>query len=191
MADIMKHVGSYGDRPCVVIFREVPNEPENCLIVESNALPDNKHDDLMNVVSSLEGQEANDISQVLARRQFSDGANMLNDLHFSKKLQKVATDMVFLTPVPNQRIPLSEVNVEINKLDTGSNPPLNTEIDSTSLATPNPVESEADISKAEGLLVQAELMEQDAKGMLAEAESKKAEAFTLDPSLKPIKKSKK
>ena len=120
MADIMKHVGSYGDRPCVVIFREVPNEPENCLIVESNALPDNKHDDLMNVVASLEGQEANDISQVLARRQFSDGANMLNDLHFSKKLQKVATDMVFLTPVPNQRIPLSEVNVEINKLDTGS-----------------------------------------------------------------------
>jgi hypothetical protein len=191
MADIMKHVGSYGDRPCVVVFREVPYEPENCLIVESNALPDNKHDDLMNVVSSLEGQEANDISQVLARRQFSDGANMLNDLHFSKKLQKVATDMVFLTPVPNQRISLSEVNVEINKLDTGSNPPLNTEIDSTSLATPNPVEPEADISVAEGLLVQAELMEQDAKGMLAEAESKKAEAFTLDPSLKPTKKSKK
>jgi hypothetical protein len=191
MADIMKHVGSYGDRPCVVVFREVPNEPENCLIVESSALPDNKHDALMNVVASLEGQEANDISQVLARRQFSDGANMLNDLHFSKKLQKVATNMVFLTPVPNQRIPLSEVNVEINKLDAGSNPPLNTEIDSSTLATPNPVEPTADISAAEGLLVQAELMEQDAKGMLAEAESKKAEAYTLDPSLKPTKKSKK
>ena len=89
MADIMKHVGSYGDRPCVVIFREVPNEPENCLIVESNALPDNKHDDLMNVVSSLEGQEANDISQVLARRQFSDGANMLRLEDFERTVDDI------------------------------------------------------------------------------------------------------
>ena len=113
MADIMKHVGSYGEKPCVVVFREVPNEPENCLIVESASLEDSKHDDLMNVVASLEAQESNNVSEVLSRRQFTDGTNMLNDLHFSKKLIKVPVDMVFLTPTPSQKISLQEVNAEI------------------------------------------------------------------------------
>ena len=187
MADIMKHVGSYGEKPCVVVFREVPNEPENCLIVESASLEDSKHDDLMNMVASLEAQESNNVSEVLSRRQFSDGTNMLNDLHFSKKLIKVPVDMVFLTPTPSQKISLQEVNAEINKLETGSNPPLNVDVDPETLQTPNPVEVTGDASAAEGLLVQAEMIEQDAKQLMEDAENKKAEAYKLDPSLKPKK----
>jgi len=187
MAEIMKHVGSYGEKPCVVVFREVPNEPENCLIVESASLEDSKHDDLMNMVASLEAQESNNVSEVLSRRQFSDGTNMLNDLHFSKKLIKVPVDMVFLTPTPSQKISLQEVNAEINKLETGSNPPLNVDVDPETLQTPNPVEVTGDASAAEGLLVQAEMIEQDAKQLMEDAENKKAEAYKLDPSLKPKK----
>ena len=112
----MKHVGSVGDKPCVVVFREVPNEPENCLIVETGSLEDQKHDDLMNVVQSLEAQESNEISEVLSRRQFTDGSNMLNDLHFTKKLTKVASNLVYLTPTPTDKIALSDVNAEIGKL---------------------------------------------------------------------------
>ena len=187
MADIMKHVGSYGEKPCVVVFREVPNESDNCLIVESASLEDSKHDDLMNVVASLEAQESNNVSEVLSRRQFTDGSNMLNDLHFSKKLIKVPVDMVFLTPTPSQKISLAEVNAEINKLESGSNPPLNVDVDPETLQTPNPVEVPGDASAAEGLLVQAEMIEQDAKKLMEDAESKKAEAYKLDPSLKPKK----
>ena len=187
MAEIMKHVGSYGEKPCVVVFREVPNEPENCLIVESASLEDSKHDDLMNMVASLEAQESNNVSEVLSRRQFTDGTNMLNDLHFSKKLIKVPVDMVFLTPTPSQKISLQEVNAEINKLETGSNPPLNVDVDPETLQTPNPVEVTGDASAAEGLLVQAEMIEQDAKQLMEDAENKKAEAYKLDPSLKPKK----
>tara|TARA_Y100000768_G_scaffold94197_1_gene68263 strand:+ start:41075 stop:41650 length:576 start_codon:yes stop_codon:yes gene_type:complete len=187
MAELMKHVGSYGEKPCVVVFREVPNEPDNCLIVESASLEDSKHDDLMNIVASLEAQESNNVSEVLSRRQFSDGTNILNDLHFSKKLIKVPVDMVFLTPTPSQKISLQEVNAEINKLETGSNPPLNVDVDPDTLQTPNPVEVTGDASAAEGLLVQAEMIEQDAKQLMEDAESKKAEAYKLDPSLKPKK----
>ena len=187
MAEIMKHVGSYGEKPCVVVFREVPNESDNCLIVESASLEDSKHDDLMNVVASLEAQESNNVSEVLSRRQFTDGTNMLNDLHFSKKLIKVPVDMVFLTPTPSQKISLAEVNAEINKLESGSNPPLNVDVDPETLQTPNPVEVPGDASAAEGLLVQAEMIEQDAKKLMEDAESKKAEAYKLDPSLKPKK----
>lgn len=192
MAQILKHVGKIGEKPCVVVFREVPNEPENCLIVESNSLSDQKHDDLMNVVQSAEAQESNNIADVLSRRQFSDGTNMLNDLHFSKKLQKVSVDMVFLTPTPSQKVSLKEVNVEINKLEGGYTPP-KTEADPVSVDTQPLTEStEAAVpeaSVAENLLVQAELLEQDAKALLQDAEAKKSEAYKLDPSLKPKKSS--
>jgi len=173
MANLMKHVGKIGEKPCVVVFREVPNEPENCLIVESNSLTDQKHDDLMNVVQSAEAQESNNIADVLSRRQFTDGSNMLNDLHFSKKLQKVSVDLVFLTPTPSDKVSLKEVNAEINKLEGGYTPP---KTDPVSVDT-QPISESAeavapDASVAESLLVQAELLEQDAKALLDDAESK-------------------
>ena len=194
MATLTKHVGKIGEKPCVVVFREVPNEPENCLIVESNSLTDQKHDDLMKVVQSAEAQESNNIADVLSRRQFTDGSNMLNDLHFSKKLQKVSVDMVFLTPTPSQKISLKEVNAEINKIEGGYTPP-KTEVDPVSVDTQPLTESTEtavpEASVAESLLVQAELLEQDAKALLSDAEAKKAEAYKLDPSLKPKSSSKK
>ncbi|MDA8842116.1 hypothetical protein N9N08_00390 [bacterium] len=190
MANLMKHVGKFGEKPCVVVFREVPNEPENCLIVETSLLENQKHDDLMNVIQSLEAQESNNIADVLSRRQFTDGSNILNDLHFSKKLQKVAVDMVFLTPTPSDKISLKEVNSEINKLEGGYTPP---KTDPVSVDT-QPITESADAelpeaSVAENLLVQAELLEQDAKAILEDAEAKKSEAYNLDPSLKPKKSS--
>lgn len=190
MANLMKHVGKFGEKPCVVVFREVPNEPDNCLIVESNSLIEQKHDDLMNVVQSAEAQESNNIADVLSRRQFSDGTNILNDLHFSKKLQKVPVDMVFLTPTPSDKISLKEVNVEINKLDGGYTPPITDPISAGTQTISESAEIVApDASVAESLLVQAELLEQDAKTLLDDAEAKKSEAFKLDPNLKPKKSS--
>jgi hypothetical protein len=183
---VLKHVGKYGEKPCVVVFREVPNEPNNCLIVETTSLEDQKHDELMNVVQSLEAQESNEISEVLSRRQFPDGSNILNDLHFTKKLIKVSSDLVFLTPTPTDKIALSEVNREIHKIDTGSNPPLNTEVN------PDVVMQEqqavtSDNGMAEALLQQAELIEGDAQAMMDDAAAKKAKAYELDPSLAPKK----
>lgn len=187
---VLKHVGKFGEKPCVVLFRQVPNEPLNCLIVETNSLDDQKHDDLMSVVQSLEAQESNEISEVLSRRQFTDGSNMLNDLHFTKKITKVATNLVFLTPTPQDKIALSEVNDEITKIENKSNPPLNTEVNPDTLMdsqTKVPTELSVAKGEAEGLLFQAELMEKDAKNLLNEAEAKKQAAYQLDPSLAPKK----
>jgi hypothetical protein len=186
MADIMKHVGTHGQKPCVVVFREVPNEPDNCLIVETSSLEDQKHDDLMNVVQSLEAQESNNVSEVLSRRNFTDGSNMLNDLHFSKKLIKVPVNKVSLTPTPADSISLAEVNAEINKLENQSNPPLNTEVAPETLERPAPVEAGGE-GEAEGLLIQAGLLEEDAKALMADAEAKREQAYSMDPSLAPKK----
>lgn len=193
MPQLMKHVGKFGEKPCVVVFRELPGEQDYCLIVQTDSLESRQHDDLMNVVQSAEAQQANDISEVLFRRQFTDGSNMLNTLHYSKKLQKVPVGLVHLTPSPNQSMPLDQVNSEIRKLKGGYTPPVN---DSSHLndTTTKPVSKEeeptatedGDVSGiAKTLLAQATLMEEDGQRMLAEAEAKKQEAFRLDPSLRP------
>lgn len=194
MADIMKHVGKYGEKPCVVVFREVPNEPENCLIVISEGLAERDHDDLMETVASAEAQATGDVSNVMARRQMTNGENLLNYLHFNKKLQKVPVGMVTLTPMPGQAIALAEVNAEIKKI---TNDPVAPVTDPTHLNENNPATSQVNPSTvdtstvapaenpAQGMLLQAELMEQDAENLLAESRAKRAEAYELDPSLKP------
>lgn len=196
MAQLMKHVGKFGEKPCVVVYRELPGEHEYCLIVQTENLESRQHDDLMNVVQSLEAQESNDISEVLFRRQFTDGTNMLNSLHYSKKLQKVPVSLVQLTPAPNQSLPLEQVNAEIRKIKGGYTPPVNDEshLNESKQVSRNDTAGEEAVAStddqsvasiAKNILTQALLMEEDATALLKEAETKKQEAFRLDPTLRP------
>jgi hypothetical protein len=130
------------------------------------------------------------------RRQFTDGTNMLNSLHFSKKLQKVPVGLVHLTPTPSQSLPLEEVNSEIRKLKGGYTPPVNdashlnndttkpVALDETSEVLAS-ADDESVASIAKNLLTLATFMEEDATVLLKEAEAKKQEAFRLDPTLRP------
>lgn len=204
MSQIMKHVGKYGEKPCVVIMREMPDEPENCLIVLTGSLDERKHSDLMDVVQSSEAQQDNDITNVLNRRQFSEGGLMLPDLHYSKKIQKVPVSHVALTPLPNQSVPLAEVNAEIRRLDGGYTPPKNdpAHLNEGAVLETDPGLNEQRITQgetttdngtdakavAQNLKAQAELMRADADALAKDAEAKLAEAYKLDPSLKPKKK---
>ena len=192
MAEIMKHVGQYGGNPCVVVFREIPNEPENCLIVVSSSLEERDHDDLMETVASSEAQATGDVSEVLARRQMTNGEQLLNFLHFNKKLQKVPVSMVTLTPTPSQSVALAEVNAEIKKITNDPVAPVtdpgHLREDNPATSQVNPSEAPAEVpveNPAQGLLLQADLMEQDAENLLAESKAKRQEAYELDPSLKP------
>lgn len=210
--EAMKHVGKIGEKPCVILYREVPGEAENALIVKTESLPDVQHDGLMNVVQSAEAQESNDIADVLDRRQFSDGQNILQALHFDRRIEKVSVDLVTLTPTPSTSVSLAEVNAEIRKIKNASNPPLNTEVDPTTLresteapaVSPVDVESDPTLASeavsipevaseaeeaqiANNLLAQAGILEDDAAALLRDAEAKKAEAYRLNPELKPKK----
>jgi hypothetical protein len=210
MATPMKHVGKVGEKPCVVLYREVPGEPDFALIVQTSNLPDAQHDALMNIVQSAEAQEANEVSEVLDRRQFSDGSNMLQQLHFDKRIEKVSVDLVSLTPTPSNSISLAEVNAEIRKIANNSNPPLKTDaiqqmdnLDNQSVTT-NPVVAESDPTLAQtnapvvegdvnesqialNLLQQATILEDDAHAIMNDAEAKRQEAYRLNPDLEPRK----
>jgi hypothetical protein len=189
MAELLKHVGKYGDKPCVVVFRELPDDSENALIVVSDTLEGQLHDDVMSVIDSPEGQESNSVSDVLFRRRATDGNNLLEVLHTTQKLIKVPVSMVKLTPMPNQEVELADVNAELGKIETGSNPPLKTE-NIVEGDVPAPVvtdmaEGSEPADVANNLLAQASLLEEDAKALLSDAEMKKSEAYRLAPELSP------
>ena len=97
--------------------------------------------------------------------------------------------------MPNQEVELAEVNAELGKIETGSNPPLKTEnivegdgvvVDT---AAPTPVvgdtSSDEPVDIANNLLAQASLLEEDAKALVSDAEAKKAEAYRIAPELSP------
>lgn len=189
MADMMKHVGVYGEKPCIVVFRELPDDEQNALVILSDSLEGQFHDDIMSVVDSAEAQESNNISEVFFRRRLTDGENMLEALHTRQKLVKAPVNMVNLTPLPNQTVSLEEVNKELRQIENQSNPPLKTETEAARIDTGAPVVEDGSDPEAvaNNLLSQATLLEEDAKALIEDAEAKRKQAFDLAPDLRPKK----
>lgn len=108
----LKHVGRMANnqRRIVVAFRVVPGEPENCIVITTENLNADEHDTLIKMVESNAGQDANDLSQVMARTTLPDGRNMLAHFHRTGKMTKVPTDTVEMMPNRNTSIMLNELN---------------------------------------------------------------------------------
>lgn len=188
MARFLKHVGKnqYGSK-VVIVFREVPEDPDHCLIVESATLSDMYHDNLMRTVESNAAQETVDLYEVLSRSHFADGGQMLNTLHNRGLLKKCAVDDITVEPLPNRTVSLRIVNEQIRN---GKNPLPQTTPAQAEVKEDNPVvvdtqpqekpvagTEEQKKSLAESKLLQARLMEEDAKKL-------REEAYDLDPDLK-------
>jgi len=118
MAQFYKHVGRIvnSDRRCVVAFRELPNDPKNCLVIDTDALPDRFHDGVMTAVENQIAQETVEFYKYLQRNSFVDGTNMLTALHNKGWLVKQPTENVVMLPAPNQKISLVELNDQLRKL---------------------------------------------------------------------------
>lgn len=177
-----RHVGvNHLGTKVVIVFRELPDDPEHCLVVESKTLSEMYHDQLMRVVDSQEAQQDIDLFNVLQRRQFGDGLQMLNALHQKGLLKKMSIDQVQVVPMPNRAAPLRQINEQI-RADRGGVPAKKVEASVTAPETqkveaPKVGSDEQRASLAESKLLQARLMEEDAKRL-------RDEAYALDPSLK-------
>lgn len=108
----MKHTGKMKNNSSrlVVVYRTLPGEPTNCLVVGTQGLGDSYHDTLMTLVESDSAQQANELADILAVRKFPDGSVMLGYLHSKGHLKKVPTSMVLMTPDSQTQIPLDELN---------------------------------------------------------------------------------
>lgn len=207
----LKHIGRVANTnvKCVVVFREIYDEkgnvidPNNCLVVETERLPDMEHDDVIRVVESSEGQSVANFFEIAHRSRFADGTNMLNSLHRRNYLRKYPTSQIELTPNPSTAIKLSDVNTIIRKKATGMSESdiRNSMVDDTDKAprgmdgksTNIRLDSTQTIDQAvtvpgETVLDDAAIarnMLAQANTFLAEAERLRAEAYAMAPTLKP------
>lgn len=178
---LKKHSGQLSNTGVrvAVVFRKLPNDENNCLIVETERLPDSYHDYVIQCLNSKESSETNEFYEVLNRRTFPDGLNCLTALHQRGFLRKEPVSNITMYPLPGQAVQLALINATIDK-----------KVDEymakqkmAETAKPNPADLVAKIMQdpvaiAKGLIAQAELLETDAA-------AKREEAYALDPDSRP------
>ena len=112
-----KHIGELkdGGAKVVIVYRTVPGEPTNCLVVGTKFLPDVYHDSLMKAVESDTGQAEKEFGVFMSRQTFPDGTNMLALLHNDNYIKKFTTKEIIVTfgNTPDGRIALNKLNEQI------------------------------------------------------------------------------
>jgi hypothetical protein len=195
-----RHVGKQGDRKVAVVFREVPGEPHMCLVVHTELLNQHIHDPLIQCIESDIGQNSEHLADALNRTHTKDGRIILQVLHGEGQLKKVQTSQILMTPSPNQSIRLNELNTILDEMKQGESAVKRLQELDNSRGMQDPADvvrrmrgNQApvvpsgdllgDASLAKQRLEQAQKMEREAKGLLAEAQRLTEEAKSLDPSV--------
>lgn len=108
----LKHIGKMknNDAKVAVVYRTLPGDAYNALVVGTSSLQESYHDALMSLIQSQMGQAANELADILAVRKFPDGSNMLEFLHTRGYLKKVPTDGVLMTPTTTDTVSLDQLN---------------------------------------------------------------------------------
>ena len=196
----LRHVGKHGDRKVAVIFREVPGEPHMCLVSYTETLNQHIHDPLIRCIESDIGQNSENLADALNRTYTQEGKGILQTLHFEGQLKKVQTSLILMTPQPNTRIKLDELNKILNEMKQGEDAVKRlAELDSSrGLQDPADVARRlrgdkmpavskvsdgalGDNDLATNFRAQAEKMSAEAKGLMAEAQRLLKEAAAMDP----------
>ena len=208
---MLKHIGRHGDRKVAILFREVPNEDHMCLVIYPDVLPTHIHDSVMQTLESAEGQAATQLADACHRRLLPDGRPQLEALHREGMIKKVPCNQVIVTPTPQSSVKLDELNRIIKEMEQGEAAIKRLqEIDeSTGIVDPlmkrkaeaeykrqqerraqepqppmiksDPNSALDDNAIAANMLAQAQKMEQEAQGLIAEAARMKKEAEKMFP----------
>ena len=211
----LRHVGKHGDRKVAIIFREVPGESHMALVTYTETLNQNVHDPMMSCIEGEIGQNSEHLADALNRAYTKDGRQILQVLHMEGLLKKVNTEQIVMTPQPNTKIKLNELNKILDEMQAGEDAVKRlAEMDaSLGLQDPRDVarrmrgdkEAKAaapkgvvagsdalgDAALANNLRQQAARMSSEAKGLLAEAARLEKEAASLDPVKAAAPKAKK
>jgi hypothetical protein len=179
-----RHVGKIKStsQRCLVVFRQVPDEPDSCLIVATDQLPDRYHADIINGVESVSAQNELEFATYAARTPLSSGENMLSWLHGQGRLKKMPTDDITMLPAPNQVISLTELNEHLDTIKKENAPA------EVATVPPVTVPEQADTSGTGSALGDRQL----AKNLLNQALTYEKEvnrlreqAYNVAPNLKP------
>lgn len=195
---MLKHTGILNNtgKNVVVVFMALPEDADHALVVDTDALPDMYNEALRKVVESVEAQQAKNLADVLARRMAPDGSNMtmLQKFHAANRLMKTPVHNVTMTPKKGVRWPLSEVLQAMNSdtsapqtfddLDPETKAAIASEVKKFNMHAHNTEgETVSGVKgEAKALLEMAQLLESD-------AQSKREQAYRMDPTLRPVRMS--
>ena len=210
----LRHVGKHGDRKVAVIIRQVRNEEHMCLVTYTQLLNQNIHDPLMSTIESDIGQNSEELADAINRQYTKSGDRILQVLHSEGMLKKIRTEDVVMTPGPNQSIRLNELNKILGEMAAGAEATKKLAEQDASLGMQDPADVRRrkegligdqnrpmptagtnvvdpnmamnDDVLARDFMAQAERMESDAKGLIAESKRLMKEAKAMMP--KPAKK---
>jgi ATP/maltotriose-dependent transcriptional regulator MalT len=212
----LRHVGKHGDRKVAVIFREVPGEPHMCLVAYTEILNQHIHDPLIKCIESDIGQNSENLADALNRTHTKDGHIILQKLHAEGMLKKVNTEQIVMTPAPNTKIKLNELNKILDEMKQGEEATkrlaemdkslgmqdaaqvarrmrgdklpqqINENRQQAPVTSSSASDALGDTQLANNLRQQAEKMSREANGLMLEAQRLLKEAASLDP-VKPEK----
>ena len=115
----IKHIGKLkdGGAAVAIIFRTVPGEPKNCLVIGPKFLDENYQNTFMKALESAEGQSAFELGHHLMKSRFSDGVEILQFLHQNNFIKKMPTENIIVNmgAGTNGEVPLDELNELIAK----------------------------------------------------------------------------
>jgi len=179
-----RHVGKIKStsQRCLVVFRQVPDEPDSCLVAITDQLPDRYHTDIVNGVESISAQQELEFAAYAARTPLSSGENMLSWLHGQGRLQKISTDDVTMLPAPNQTISLTELNEHLDSIKKENEPAEKATVPETR-SQKGTGSALGDSQIAKNLLTQAITYEKEVLRL-------REQAYEIAPNLNPDKKSK-
>jgi hypothetical protein len=201
----LRHVGKQGDRKVAVVFREVPGEPHMALIVYTETLNRNIHDPLVKCIESDIGQSSENLAEALNRSYTTDGQIILQKLHAEGMLKKVQTELIVMTPAPNTRIKLNELNKILDEMKMGEEAVKKLADMDSQMGMQDPAavarrmrgdavpglgaspiqaasgDALGDTALAANLRQQADRMSREANGLLVEAQRLVEQARSLDP----------
>lgn len=197
---MLKHTGLLNNtgKNVVVVFMQLPEDPHHALVIDTDALPDQFNESLRRVVESTEAQQSKNLAEVLARRMSPDGSNttLLQKFHAAGRLMKTPVTNVTMIPRRGVRWPLTDVIAAMEQ--TASDVPEGfDELDPETKA-----EIAANLKKfnvhainqegesAAGVKAQAVNLLEMARMLELDAQSKREQAYALDPDLRPSKKQK-
>lgn len=197
----LRHVGKMNDRKVAIVFREIPNEPHMCLVTYTETLNAHIHDPLIRTIESDIGQNSENLADALNRSYTQEGKIILQVLHTEGLLKKVQTSQVVVTPNPSTKIKLDELNKILDEMKQGEQAVQRLAEMDNSRGLQSPVDvarrmrndAPTNIPAVDGIigdtqlaqqrLQQAQRMEGEARGLLAEAQRLTEEAKAMDPSL--------
>jgi len=198
MAKFFKHVGEHNSKKVVIVQRAIPEEGHMCSVVYTQIIPSHYHDDIMRVLESPEGQQADEFWEALQRRSGSNGRNLLQSIAVEGFLKKAPTNQIIVKPNARSSIRLDELNNllrdagqgeeavrKLEELDRQRGYKDNRKTNAPmpeSMSASNSALTDADIAQIN--IKQANEMKAQAEALLAEAARLETEAATLDPTLK-------